>query len=62
MDAAGSLTARVPRARYDKCGVKTVSVPWARPDSGFTLLCEARLMTMIPAMPVAAVARMVGET
>jgi transposase len=55
------LSARVPRVRCDTCGVKTVSVPWARPDSGFTLLFEALLMTMIPAMPVAAVARMVGE-
>jgi transposase len=55
------LTARVPRIRCDKCGVKTVNVPWSRPDSGFTLLFEAMLMAMIPAMPVAAVARMVGE-
>ena len=55
------LTARVPRVRCDKCGIKTASVPWARPDSGFTLLFEAMLMAMIPAMPVAAVARMVGE-
>jgi transposase len=36
-------------------------VPWARPDSGFTLLFEALLMSMISAMPVKAVARMVGE-
>jgi transposase len=55
------LTARVPRVRCDKCGIKTANVPWARPDSGFTLLFEAMLMAMIPAMPVAAVARMVGE-
>jgi transposase len=55
------LTARVPRVRCDKCGIKTVTVPWSRPDSGFTLLFEAMLMTMIPAMPVAAVARMIGE-
>jgi transposase len=55
------LTARVPRVHCDKCGIKTIGVPWARPDSGFTLLFEALLMTMIPAMPVAAVARMVGE-
>jgi len=52
------LTARV---RCGTCGIKTVNVPWARPDSGFTLLFEAMLMTMIPAMPVAAVARMAGE-
>jgi transposase len=55
------LTARVPRIRCGTCGIKTVNVPWARPDSGFTLLFKAMLMTMIPAMPVAAVARMVGE-
>jgi transposase len=55
------LTARVPRVSCDKCGIKTVNVPWARPDSGFTLLFEAMLMAMVPAMPVAAVARMVGE-
>jgi transposase len=55
------LTARVPRIRCDACGVRTVTVPWARPDSGFTLLFEALIMTMVSAMPVAAVARMVGE-
>jgi transposase len=55
------LTARVPRIRCEACGVRTVTVPWARPDSGFTLLFEALIMTMVSAMPVAAVARMVGE-
>jgi transposase len=35
------LHARVPRVRCDKCGIKTVNVPWARPGSGFTLLFEA---------------------
>jgi transposase len=55
------LTARVPRVRCDKCGIHTVSVPWARSDSGFTLLFEAMVMTMVSAMPVAAVARMVNE-
>jgi transposase len=55
------LTARVPRVRCETCGIKTVSVPWARPDSGFTLLFEAMVMTMVSAMPVKAVARMVGE-
>jgi hypothetical protein len=38
-----------------------VHVPWARPDSGFTLLFEALLMTMVSAMPVRTVAKMVGE-
>ncbi len=55
------LNARVPRVRCDKCGIRAVSVPWARPESGFTLLFEAMVMTMISAMPVKAVARMVGE-
>ena len=65
------LNARVPRVRCATCGVKTAKVPWARPDSGFTLLFEALVMT-IPrvkpegmghpsAMPVKAVARIVGE-
>lgn len=55
------LNARVPRVRCDRCGIRKVNVPWARPDSGFTLLFEALLMSMVSAMPVKAVARMVGE-
>ena len=55
------LNARVPRVRCDKCGIKKINAPWARPDSGFTLLFEALLMTMMSAMPVNTVAKMVGE-
>ncbi len=55
------LNARVPRVRCDKCGIRKAHVPWARPDSGFTLLFEALLMTMVSAMPVNTVAKMVGE-
>lgn len=55
------LHARVPRVRCGKCGVRRVGVPWARPGSGFTLLFEALVMAMFPAMPVNAVARQVGE-
>src|SRR5258708_4597466 len=55
------LSARVPRIRCDTCGIKQANVPWARPDSGFTLLFEAMVMTMASAMPVRAVARIVGE-
>ena len=56
------LTARVPRVRCDQCGnTRKVPVPWARPDSGFTLLFEATVMAMVAAMPVKAVARLVGE-
>jgi transposase len=55
------LNARVPRVRCETCGIRQVGVPWARPDSGFTLLFEAMVMTMVSAMPVAAVARIVDE-
>jgi transposase len=55
------LHARVPRVRCAKCGVKKVGVPWARAGSGFTLLFEALVMAMFPAMPVNALARQVGE-
>ena len=55
------LNARVPRVRCVHCGVRKIGVPWARPGSGFTLLFEAMVMTMVRAMPVKAVARMVGE-
>lgn len=52
------LTARVPRSDCPKCGVKQVSVPWARPDSGFTLLFEALLLQLSYEMPVSAVTRL----
>jgi len=55
------LTARVPRIDCGRCGKRPVNVPWARPGSGFTLLFEALLMTMVPHMPVAAAARLLGE-
>jgi len=55
------LVARVPRVECAACGVKQVEVPWARPNSGFTLLMEAYLLTLCQAMPVRAVARLVGE-
>jgi transposase len=55
------LHARVPRVRCAKCGVKKVSVPWAREGGGFTLLFEALVMALVSAMPVNAVARLVGE-
>ena len=55
------LHARVPRVTCKGCGIKQVSVPWARSDSGFTLLFEALVMAMVQAMPVAVVARMVDE-
>lgn len=55
------LHARVPRVRCQACGVRKITVSWARADSGFTLLFEALLMTLLASMPVNAVARLVGE-
>lgn len=55
------LRARVPRVTCKECGIKQVPVPWARSDSGFTLLFEALVMALVQAMPVAVVARMVDE-
>ena len=55
------LHARTPRIICPKCGVRLVGVPWARPGSGFTLLFEALVMTLVKHMPVAAAARLIGE-
>lgn len=55
------LNARVPRVRCEACGVRRVTVAWARAGSGFTLLFEALVMALVASMPVARVARTVGE-
>jgi transposase len=55
------LTARVPRVRCPEHGVHMVALPWARAQSGFTLLFEALVMALAKQMPVAAIAGLVGE-
>jgi len=55
------LIARVPRVRCPEHGVRQVTLAWARPGSGFTLLFEALVMAMVAEMPVRAVADLVGE-
>lgn len=55
------LKARVPRTDCAQDGVLQVLVPWAREGSGFTLLFEAYVMFMAGEMPVAALARLLGE-
>jgi len=55
------LHAKVPRVRCPEHGVRQVAVCWARPESGFTLLFEALLITFAAAMPVAQVAKFTGE-
>jgi len=41
MQFTTEIRAAVPRCNCAKCGVKTVRVPWARKNSGFTLMFEA---------------------
>jgi transposase len=55
------LHARTPRITCPDCGVKQIAVPWARPNSGFTLLFEALAMALMQAMPVAAASRLMDE-
>ncbi len=56
------LHARVPRIKSSDGSVKTIGVPWARRNTGFTLLFEAFVMSLIELeMPVVSVARLVGE-
>jgi transposase len=55
------LHARLPRVRCPEHGVRQVSVSWARPGSGFSMLFEALALTFAKAMPVAKVAEMTRE-
>jgi transposase len=55
------LSASVPRVSCPEHGVVTVEVPWARSGSGFTLLFEALVVRLAKDMPMAAIARLVGE-
>lgn len=47
-----TLRARVPRIRTPEGKVRNAQVPWARPQSGFTLLMEAYLLTLAKVLPV----------
>ncbi len=55
------LSARVPRVQCNKCGIRLVSVPWARTGSGFTLFFESMIMTLAKAMPIKTLASFVNE-
>ncbi|MCA1698830.1 MAG: ISL3 family transposase, partial [Actinobacteria bacterium] len=55
------LTARVPRVVCAEHGVHLVALPWARAQSGFTLLFEALVMALAKQMPIAALAHLVEE-
>lgn len=56
------LHARQPRITCPDHGVKTAEVPWGRPGTGFTLLMDAFILLLVQGgMPVAQVARLIGE-
>lgn len=57
-----TLEARVPRICCSDGTIKTVSVPWAAPSSGFTLLMEAFILTLARVLPVAEVSRQTGAS
>ena len=52
---------RTPRTKCDDCGIRLWSPQWGRPDSGFTMLFEAFVMTLMRDMPVSSVGELVGE-
>jgi transposase len=54
------LQARVPRVACPEHGVLQVEVPWARAESGFTLMMEGMLLLLAEQMSVSAVARLFG--
>jgi transposase len=56
-----TLTARSPRVSCHRCGIRPAALPWARPESGFTLLLEALILRLAKQMPVKALAQLLGE-
>lgn len=54
------VTAKVPRITTST-GVKTAEVPWGRTGTGFTLMMEGVLLTLLSKLPVSVVAKQVGE-
>ena len=57
------LHARVPRVKTSENCIEQISVPWARSNSGFTLLFEAYYMLLIESeMPISKVSKCVKVT
>ena len=54
------LAADVPRVNCEEHGVVTVSVPWAEPGSGFTVLFEALVIDWLKEASTSAVSRLMG--
>ncbi|MDO8619429.1 MAG: ISL3 family transposase [Candidatus Daviesbacteria bacterium] len=56
------IHADLPRIQCFKCQTtKNVSVPWARPNSGFTLLFEAFTMELAQSMPLTTAGKIINE-
>ncbi|MCQ3951219.1 MAG: ISL3 family transposase [Planctomycetes bacterium] len=56
------VTAPVPRTDCPEHGVLRANVPWAREGNAFTMFFEAQVLMLAREMPIAALARFVGET
>jgi transposase len=56
------ITADVARTDCPDCGVKRITVPWARQGSRFTLLFEQVALSLVREMPVNAAARHMAIT
>jgi transposase len=56
------LAAEVPRVRCPEHGVKTLTVPWSEPGSGFTALFEALVIDWLGETNISAVARLLDLT
>lgn len=55
------IHASVPRIKCPECGgIRNVKVPWARKNSGFTLLFEAFVMELSRAMPLSVLGKIVS--
>lgn len=52
---------RIPRTKCSDCGVRQIEVPWARKQSGFTLLMDAMILMLAQSMPILKVAEMLDE-
>ena len=55
------IHAEVPRVQCGEHGVKTVVVPWARPESGFTLMAERWMLELSKEVSVRKIGEMLGE-
>lgn len=52
---------RNPKVKCNNCGVHLFMPPWSRPSSGFTVLFEAFILTLVKEMPVSKIAELMGE-